>query len=181
MNAAPAGGPRRPAVEAGFSLGSNLGDRLGYLRAARDRLAAAPGARLAAQSPVYETEPVGVKPEFRHLKYLNAVVIVVSDLDAAAWLERLDAIERDLGRVRTDDRFAPRTADIDLIYRGDSAIDGGGLVVPHPRWMQRRFVVQPLADVRPGLVLPGAGRSVREVLAALTDAPESVGLFAREW
>lgn len=181
MSAPHSGGPHGAVVEAGFSLGSNLGDRLGYLRAARDRLAAVPGARLAAQSPVYETEPVGVKPEHRHLKYLNAVVIVAADLDAAGWLERLDAIERELGRVRTDDRYAPRTADIDLIYHGDSAVDGGGLVVPHPRWMQRRFVVQPLADVRPALVLPGAGRSVREVLAALTDAPESVGLFAREW
>ena len=81
MNAPSSREPQGAAVEAGFSLGSNLGDRLGYLRAARDRLAAVPGARLAAQSPVYETEPVGVKPEHRHLKYLNAVVIV-----AAWWL-----------------------------------------------------------------------------------------------
>ncbi len=168
-------------TEAGFCLGSNLGDRLALLRAARDRLAATPGATLLAQSPVYETDPVGVRPEHAHLKYLNAVVILAADLDARAWLRRAGAIEAELGRVRTEDRFAPRTMDIDLLYRGEDRFDGGGLTVPHPRWARRLFVVRPLADVRPDLRLPDDPRPVREHLAGLAVSPENVVLFAAAW
>ncbi len=169
------------AIESGFSLGSNLGDRLAWLRVARDALAAAPGARILAQSPVYETEPVGVKPEHRGLKYLNAVVIVGGPFAARAWMDELARIEAALGRVRGPDRYAPRTIDIDLLYCGDAWIDGGGLTVPHPRWSQRRFVVQPLADVRPALRLPGAAASVTEILGCLTEPASDLRMFAREW
>lgn len=168
-------------TEVGFCLGSNLGDRLARLRVARDRLAATAGAALLAQSAVYETEPVGVRPEYRHLDYLNAVVILAADLDARQWLERIRAIEAELGRVRTADRYAPRTIDIDLLYRGADCFDDGDLTVPHPRWMERLFVVRPLADVRPDLRLPGAPRSVGEQLAALAGAAEKVRLFAAAW
>lgn len=169
-------------TEAGFSLGSNLGDRLGFLRQAVRSLAAVPGVRLVAQSPVYETEPVGVKPEHRHLSYLNAVVVMESGYAAVQWLERIKEIEQALGRVRGADRYAPRTLDIDLIYHGTDMLDSQALVVPHPRWATRRFVVQPLADVRPDLILPGAPQSVRAVRDALSRVPgESVRLFAREW
>ena len=158
-------------IESGFSLGSNLGDRMGHLREAVNRLAATPGAELRACSPVYETEPVGVKPEHAHLKYLNAVVIIASPLSAAEWLRRIAEIEGALGRVRTDDRYAPRTLDIDLIYHGAEMLCSRGVTVPHPRWAEREFVVRPLADVRPDLVLPGAGRTVREILKGLESAP----------
>jgi len=168
-------------AEAGFSLGSNLGDRLAFLSGARDALAAVPGARLAAQSPVYETEPVGVKDEHRALKYLNAVVVVAAPLDARAWLAALSRIETALGRVRGPDRYAPRTIDVDLLYCGDEWIDRGGLSVPHPRWAQRRFVVQPLADVRPALRLPGAPGTVAAILATLEDPASDLRLFAAEW
>jgi len=168
-------------AEAGFCLGSNLGDRLALLSAARDRLAATPGAALVAQSPVYETDPVGVRPEHARLKYLNAVVVLAADLDARAWLRRAAEIETELGRVRTEDRFAPRTMDVDLLYRGDDRFDDGGLTVPHPRWARRLFVVRPLADVRPDLRMPGDPRTVREHLAALSAVPEKVVLFAASW
>ena len=169
-------------MESGFSLGSNLGDRRAALAAARDALRATPGARLLAQSPIYETTPVGVRPEYRDLAFYNAVVLVESDRDAAAWLQRVETVERALGRVRGPDRFAPRPIDIDLLYCGDACIDSGGLVVPHPRWAERRFVVQPLADVRPDLVLPGAARSVREVLAGLTgDEAARIAVAADAW
>ncbi len=158
-------------IESGFSLGSNLGDRMGQLREAVHRLASTPGAGLRACSPVYETDPVGVKPEHAHLKYLNAVVIIASSLTAADWLRRIAEIEGALGRVRTDDRHAPRTLDIDLIYHGAEMLGGRGVTVPHPRWAEREFVVRPLADVRPDLVLPGAGRTVREILKGLESAP----------
>ena len=167
-------------MEAGFSLGSNLGDRLAHLAAARDQLAALPEARLVAQSPAYETEPVGVTPEHRHLLFLNAVVVLESPRDARAWLAAIRRIEHDLGRRRSANRNAPRPIDIDLLYAGAEAIEDGALVVPHPRWAQRRFVVQPLADVRPDLVLPGRRRTVAAVLRALP-AAEAVALYARAW
>lgn len=167
-------------VEIGFSLGGNLGDRLACLRAARDALAATPGARLAAQSPVYETEPVGVKPEHRNRWYLNAVVILTGAPDPEFWLRRAAEIEAALGRVRGDDRYAPRTIDIDLLFCGAARSARAGLTVPHPRWAQRRFVLRPLADLRPDLRLPGTAATIREQLAALPPG-ETVTHLAGAW
>jgi 2-amino-4-hydroxy-6-hydroxymethyldihydropteridine diphosphokinase len=174
--------PDTPAtwIETGFSLGSNEGDRLARLVEARDRLLDRAGARLAAQSPVYETEPVGVRPEHRDRTFLNAVIVLASHRRAGQWLHVIGDVEKAMGRVRTADRFAPRPIDIDVLFSGADCIESGILIVPHPRWAERRFVVQPLADVRPDLVLPGAGRAVREVLAALPPG-EGVELLAREW
>ncbi|MCX7820011.1 MAG: 2-amino-4-hydroxy-6-hydroxymethyldihydropteridine diphosphokinase [Kiritimatiellae bacterium] len=170
-----------PLREAGFSLGSNLGDRLANLRAARAALAATPGARLLASAPVYETEPIGVRPEHRHLKFLNTVVVLEAPLDAAAWMVRAREIETALGRVRTLDRYAPRPVDVDLLYCGEQAVDEPELRVPHPKWAERRFVVQPLADVRPSLRLPGCEGDVQQVLAKLADSAAGVRLLLREW
>ena len=167
-------------MEVGLSLGSNLGDRLAHLRGARDRIAAIPGVRVVAQAPVYETEPVGVKPEYKHITFLNTVLVVESGIDPAELQDRLSALEGELGRVRTDDKYAPRTLDIDVVYIDDLRFHSPGLTLPHPRWSQRRFVLQPLADVRPDLVLPGADRPVRDLLVALPPG-ESVALFRRDW
>ena len=164
-------------MEIGFSLGSNQGDRLEALRQARDRLCETAGAGLVAQSPVYETEPVGVREEYRHLSFLNAVVVLESDTEAGEWLHRAHRVEREMGRTRGSDRFAPRPIDIDILYCGEHCLDSGILIVPHPRWADRRFVVQPLADVRPDLVLPGTCRTVRSILASLP-AGESVVRYA---
>lgn len=159
-------------MEIGFSLGSNKGDRLAYLQKARDRLAQSLDARHLLCSPVYETEPVGVKPEYRHLAFLNAVVLLTSDQPGPRWAEAARRIEDDLARRREADRYAPRTIDIDLIYAGHEEVNTDGLKIPHPRWMDRRFVVQPLADLRPDLVLPGAGhQTVRHILEDLPDTP----------
>lgn len=170
-----------PLREAGFSLGSNLGDRLANLRAARTALAGTPGARLLASAPVYETEPVGVRPEHRHLKFLNTVVILEAPLDADAWLARIREIETALGRVRTADRYAPRGVDVDLLYCGELTIEEPHLTVPHPKWAERRFVLQPLADVRPNLRLPGCEGVVSEALAALDDSPADVRRLLETW
>jgi 2-amino-4-hydroxy-6-hydroxymethyldihydropteridine diphosphokinase len=167
-------------MEIGLSLGSNLGDRLGFLRAARDAIAALDDVRVVAQSPVYETEPVGVKPEYADLAYLNAVVILATDRAVADVHRDLARIEESHGRVRRGDRFAPRTLDIDVLYAGDLVAATDRLTVPHPRWADRRFVVQPLADVRPGLVLPGMDRPVQSWLNDMPVEPR-VTLFAREW
>ena len=154
-------------MEIGFSLGSNQGDVMGHMREAKRLILAYPGTTWVAQSALYETEPVGVSAEYAHLKFLNSVLVVETDQSPSEWLQYLRQIEHDMGRKRTADRNSPRPIDIDILYAGDECIDRGDLVVPHPRWAQRRFVVQPLADVRPDLILPGAGLAVRDILAAL--------------
>jgi 2-amino-4-hydroxy-6-hydroxymethyldihydropteridine diphosphokinase len=172
-----------PALEreVGLSLGSNLGDRETHLRAARAKIVALPDVRLVACSPLYETEPVGVRPEYQHLKYLNAVLIVAAPWPAPWWLERLHEIETALGRIRTEDRNAPRTVDVDLLYCGDEILDNDVATVPHPRWASRRFVVQPLADVRPNLRLPGQSQTVAEILASLGASSGEVRRWKNEW
>lgn len=167
-------------METGLSLGSNVGNRLANLSATRKRILALPGVKPLGQSPVYETDPVGVRPEYKDMKFLNAVLVVDAPWDAHAWFDHLRAIECDLGRHRGMDRFAPRAIDIDIIYVGGSRIESGGLVVPHPRWLERRFVVQPLADVRPDLLLPGATRTVKQILEALPEG-DHVVLLTRDW
>jgi 2-amino-4-hydroxy-6-hydroxymethyldihydropteridine diphosphokinase len=167
--------------ETAFSLGSNLGDRLAHLQAARDALCGLPGARLVAQSPVYETDPVGVRSEHLHLKYLNAVVVFEAGADAEAWHDFSHETETRLGRVRTEDRYAPRAIDIDLLYCGGQTISTEPLSVPHPSWSRRLFVVRPLADIRPDARIPGTPGCVRALLPGLSKGPERVAVFARIW
>ncbi len=168
-------------IEVGLSLGSNLGDRLAHLSRARDRIAALPGVRLLAQSAAYETSPVDVRPEYRDILFLNAVLVIASDVPPAALSDTLHAIEDEFGRRRGPDRNQPRPIDIDLIYAGSRALATPRLTLPHPRWAGRRFVVEPLAEVRPALRLPGETRTVRQVFSALPPSAESVTVFAREW
>ena len=163
-------------TEIGFGLGSNLGERAATLSRAKERILERPQARLSAQSSLYEAEPVGVQDQHRDKSFLNAVLIIESSWPVEPWLARLAEIEDALGRVRTADRFAPRTVDIDILYAGRTCIDSGGLVVPHPRWAGRRFVVEPLAEVRPDLILPGAGATVREILDLLPGGEACVRL-----
>lgn len=167
-------------METGLSLGSNLGDRLASLREARVRIAALTGVKRLASSPVYETEPVGVRPEHRHLGYLNAVLIVDVSISADRLSDAIHAIEAGLGRVRGGERYAPRPIDIDILYVGDEQRADPQLTVPHPAWAERRFVVQPLADVCPALIMPGDTRTCREVLSTLPDTPRAIVLH-KEW
>jgi 2-amino-4-hydroxy-6-hydroxymethyldihydropteridine diphosphokinase len=108
------------------------------------------------------------------------VVIVESDLPLESWLSYIGKIEKNLGRERSDDRNAPRPIDIDIIYAGEQIIDGGGLEVPHPRWAERRFVVQPLNDVRPEMILPETNKPVSEILRALP-MDEGLSIFDERW
>ena len=167
-------------METIISMGSNLGDRLAALTMARRRIAEWPDVEIAAQSPVYETEPVGVQSQYSQLPFLNAVLVLESPWDGHEWYQRLHALETKLGRKRVLDRYAPRTIDLDIVCVGDSRIESGGLVIPHPHWKERRFVVQPLADIRPDLVIPGEKRTIRQILDALPPTP-TVALFTKEW
>ena len=167
-------------MEVGLSLGSNLGDRLSALRAAAARVAALPGVRMLVAAPLYETDPVGARPEYAQLKYLNTVLVIDAPPGPDALSRALHAIEDDLGRVRTADRNAPRTIDIDILYAGTVTRTDGILDLPHPRWAERRFVVKPLADVRPNLTMPGMRLTVSAILAALP-AGEAVRKVADDW
>lgn len=167
-------------MEIGFSLGSNVGDRLQFLRWAKARLLLSGRAVFVDQSSVYETEPVGVREEYRTMKFLNAILIVESALTPQEWLPAIKKIESDLSRVRTNDRNAPRTIDIDILFAGDQIIDSDLLQIPHPRWAERRFVVEPLADLRPDLVLPDSECPVHKILAQMP-ASDDVRLFSEKW
>jgi 2-amino-4-hydroxy-6-hydroxymethyldihydropteridine diphosphokinase len=129
-------------VRAYLGIGSNLGDRLAHLQSAVDGLAAAAGIAVVAVSAVYETDPVG--PE--QPDYLNAVVAVDTTLAARALLEVGQRLEAEAHRVRGE-RWGPRTLDVDVLLFGDEQHDEPDLVVPHPRWREREFVLAPLADL----------------------------------
>jgi 2-amino-4-hydroxy-6-hydroxymethyldihydropteridine diphosphokinase len=144
-------------------LGSNLGDREAYVRAALGALGVEPGIEVVAVSTFRDTEPVGVVDQPR---FLNAVAAIETTLSARPLLDRLLAIERRLGRTRTGARFGPRTIDLDLLVYGEERLDEPGLEVPHPRLHERRFALEPLAELDSQLVVPGHGR-VGELLAAL--------------
>jgi len=167
-------------MEIGFSLGSNLYNRKRLLMQAKNLLLSAPCTRYVDQSLIYETTPVDVKPEYEGMAYLNSVVIVESELPLESWLSYIGKIEKNLGRERTEDRNAPRPIDIDIIYAGDQIIDSGGLEVPHPRWAERRFVVQPLNDIRPDMILPEMNQPVSVILNSLPK-DEGLRVFDERW
>jgi len=167
-------------LEYGLSLGSNLGDRLAHLQSAREGIAKIPGVERVEQADVYETAPVGVRPEYAALTYLNTVLIVSATTSPNAMSAAIHAIETEMGRIRTEDRFAPRPIDIDILYAGDELSEDDALTLPHPRWAERRFVVQPLADVRPDMRFPGDLRTVSDVLNALPTEPV-VTRFTSAW
>jgi 2-amino-4-hydroxy-6-hydroxymethyldihydropteridine diphosphokinase len=142
-----------------IGLGSNLGDREENIRAALERLSELGPLRA---STVRETEPVGITDQ---PSFLNAAAEVETELSARALLESLLAIERDLGRDRTaEQRWGPRTIDLDLLLYGEEVVDEPGLTVPHPRLAERRFVLEPLHELAPELVLPD-GRRIKDLLA----------------
>jgi 2-amino-4-hydroxy-6-hydroxymethyldihydropteridine diphosphokinase len=139
-----------------IALGSNLGDREQTLRRAVAALAEEPGIRVIAVSSLIDTAPVGVEGQPR---FLNGVAAVETELSAQRLLAVLLGVERRFGRRReASDLHGPRTLDLDLLLYGDEVIDERGLRVPHPRLHEREFVLGPLAELAPGLHVPGRGR-----------------------
>jgi 2-amino-4-hydroxy-6-hydroxymethyldihydropteridine diphosphokinase len=158
-------------ARAGIALGSNLGDRLANLRAALLALReiSAPGEPVLA-APVYQTEPCDCPPGSPD--FLNTVVEIAFDGQPAELLTKTRYIERQLGRAPAAERNAPRVIDLDLLYLGDVVHESADLVLPHPRIVQRRFVLQPLAEIRPELKLPGQDVTIAGLLERL-NADES--------
>ena len=155
-------------VLAYVGLGSNLGDREGTLRAAIGRLKHLPETKVLRVSTLRRTDPVGYVDQPR---FLNGVVELETGLSARRLLGALLELERTFGR----DRHAvplqgPRTLDLDLLLYGDRQIDEPGLEIPHPRLHERRFVLEPLAELDPTLEVPGKG-SVQTLLAKLDSSP----------
>jgi 2-amino-4-hydroxy-6-hydroxymethyldihydropteridine diphosphokinase len=143
-------------------LGANLGPREETIRRAVELLERAPVVVVVAVSELRETDPVGLVDQPR---FLNGVVALETTLAARELLDLLLDVERELGRVRTE-RWGPRVIDLDLLLYGDETLDAPGLRVPHPRLHERRFALEPLAELDPELEIPGRGR-VSALLAAL--------------
>lgn len=169
-------------MEIGLSLGANLGNRLLHLQTAKKQIISAGKISFVTQSPVYETEPVGVSPLDCKLYFLNAVIIIETALPIAELIARFQSVEHELGRRPTRKSNASRLIDIDIIYADNLRIELENITVPHPRWFKRRFVVQPLSDVRPDLVIPAQTITVHEILRNLLDKHRvTLSLSANEW
>jgi 2-amino-4-hydroxy-6-hydroxymethyldihydropteridine diphosphokinase len=148
-------------ARAHVALGANLGDPRAQVLAAIEALAALPRTRLLARSRLYLTPPWGVTAQ---PPFVNAVAQLDTQLSPDDLLAALLRIEREAGRVRSGERWGPRTLDLDLLLHGDTVRDDEQLTLPHPRIAGRAFVLLPLADVAPDLEIPGQGR-VADLLA----------------
>ncbi len=161
------------------ALGSNLGDRLANLRAAREAIVDLPGVEQPIlSSAVYETDAVNCEPGAG--KFLNAVIEFDYSGDPFALLKKLREIENALGRPSNHPRNVSRQIDIDLLYAGDVRVDSEELRLPHPRMQDRKFVLQPLADIAPDFVFPGQTQSARELLGGIKEQ-SGVARFRSEW
>ncbi len=163
-----------------LALGSNIGDRLAHFRQGIAKLIQRdPSAHVISTAPIYETAPVDCPPDSQ--SFYNTVIELESDLDPHALYLVLRSIEQQLGRPDERQRNAPRPLDLDILTAGNAIIHDDLLTLPHPRLHQRRFVLAPLAELHPRLIVPGQTRTISEMLAALPDEPSSVRLVRREW
>ena len=156
------------AVRAFVGLGSNVGDRRRAIEQAVALLREHPAIRVVAESSLRETEPWG---QVLQSAFLNGAVEIETSLEPRELLGVLLDVERRLGRVR-EERWGPRTIDLDLLVYGDAVVDEPGLTVPHPRLHERAFALEPLCELDPELVVAGRG-SVAELLRALEQAHDA--------
>jgi len=148
-----------------IALGSNQGDReLNLLRAIAE-VGKLPGCRVTAVSHFYDTEPVGDIPQDN---FLNAAIRIETELSPDALLTELQRIETGVFGRKRSVQWGPRPMDLDILFYGEVVADGPMLTIPHPRLHERRFVLQPLADIAPDLRHPLLGKSVQELLAGVT-------------
>ena len=163
-----------PAVNSVFiGIGSNLSDPRAQVRSAFAAIEGDPDLELLSRSSLYSNPPMG---PIRQADYINAVEAVSTSIDNHALLERLQGIELTHGRARTVEKWGPRTLDLDILLRGDVSIDTDALTIPHPGLLLRAFVIVPLAQIAPNLILPNgitaaemAGRLASDRLVCLSD------------
>lgn len=148
-----------------LGLGSNLGDRIGFLKEATKMIGESAG-KIIAISSVYETEPVEVE---KGGDFLNMVVCVGTDLSPSGLLGRILMIESKLGRIRCETRYSSRTMDIDIVLYDNEIIEKDSLTIPHPRMHLRKFVLVPLNELAPGLIHPVSGKSIGYLLNSCKD------------
>jgi 2-amino-4-hydroxy-6-hydroxymethyldihydropteridine diphosphokinase len=155
-------------TDAYIALGSNLGDRQETIDSAIAAIERIDTTRIIRISSIIETPPVG---DIEQGPYLNGVVHVQTQLDARSLLDEMLRIESEHGRDRANEqRWGPRTLDLDLIVFGDQVIDEPGLQVPHPRMHERAFVLVPLAEIAPDITIPNQSETPRQMLGALDGA-----------
>lgn len=163
----------------GIGLGSNMGDRLACLRAARERILTLPGMTGPALSaPIFESAPIDCEPGTP--AFLNTVIEVDYGGHAVTLLDALHGIEVAMGRPSKHPRNVSRPIDLDLLYAGNLSLRNEEITIPHPRLHQRRFVLAPLAEIRPGLRLSGQMKTVTQLLADL-EADDSVRRLTVDW
>jgi 2-amino-4-hydroxy-6-hydroxymethyldihydropteridine diphosphokinase len=163
----------------GIALGSNVGNRLKHLQDARDMLRKIGAPDSLIQAPIYQTEPVDCPPDSPD--FYNTVVEIAYAGSPHDLLDATQAIEFRLGRTAVPERNAPRVIDVDILYFGNERIDGEILDLPHPRLTARRFVLQPLADIRPELILPGDQVSIAEHLRHLDSSEPPLVTVQATW
>jgi 2-amino-4-hydroxy-6-hydroxymethyldihydropteridine diphosphokinase len=158
-------------MRSAIALGSNIGKRLANLREAYQRVSALNEiGGFVRSSSVYETGPVDCEPGTP--EYLNAVMEISFDGPPVALLDHLGQIEVEMGRLSKRPRNSPRTIDLDILYVGNLVLNSPEITIPHPRLAERRFVLAPLAEIAPDLILPGHSRSVRSLLEKLNNQEE---------
>ena len=150
-----------------IGIGSNEGDRFEMISKAVRMLTANPAIHVTQMAPIIETEPVGGPPQG---PFLNTVVEIETALAPRVLLQALQAIEQQLGRVPSKERWGPRPIDLDLLLYDDRCIEEAGLIIPHPRMHERLFVLQPLAQLAPEVVHPKLGQSIEGLLEAVASA-----------
>jgi 2-amino-4-hydroxy-6-hydroxymethyldihydropteridine diphosphokinase len=155
-------------MRTGIALGSNVGNRLSHLREGFRRIR---DLHTAANPPlvssIFETSPIDCAPGTN--AYLNAAVEIQFDRPPTVLLDALLGIEREMGRPSKRPRNAPRTIDLDILYVGNLILNNAEIIIPHPRLSQRRFVLTPLSEIAPELIIPGQTRTIRALLGCLID------------
>jgi 2-amino-4-hydroxy-6-hydroxymethyldihydropteridine diphosphokinase len=155
-------------MRTGIGLGSNVGDRLAHLREAFRRIRRLhTGSEPPLVSSIFETSPIDCAPGTD--PYLNAAVEIRFNRPPTVLHDALLHIEREMGRPSKRPRNAPRTIDLDVLYFGNLILNNPEIIIPHPRLAERRFVLAPLSEIAPELVLPGQTKTIRTLLEDLSD------------
>ena len=154
-----------------ISVGSNLGEKLENCRRGAEALTSGGEVRITGRSRIYATEPVDFTEQDW---FINCVIRVETRLGPFELLDRLQAIQREVGRTAVKVRFGPRVLDLDLLLYDRLILDDPRLIVPHPRMHRRRFVLKPMCDIDPDMVHPLMGKAVRALLAELDEGGQQV-------